>query len=211
MQTTYSQSSRRVALYARVPAGVQNKSIDRQLQELKYFCEQNKIDNYELFVDDSQSGAQAKRPALNRMMQAVENDEIETVAVTEFSRYARSVSHMLKGLEVMRNHGVNFVSLNENVDLNTAMGQVALMFISALAQFEKELLANRIRRGQSAAKSRGKKIGRTPNRKSELIESLLKAGSSYRKISRIAKCSQGSVTAQKRKWLSRKMKENLQK
>ena len=141
------------------------------------------------------------------MMKAVENGEIDTVVVFAFSRYARSVTHMLKGLEVMRSKKTNFLSLTEKLDLNTSLGNVVFVIISAISQLERDLIAERVRNGLAAAKARGAKIGRERKRNSALIESLLDAGLSFRTISRLARCSHGSVSAQKKEWLARKAAE----
>lgn len=193
-----TQNKRRTACYARVSTADQKNGLDAQIRALRIFCEQNKITEWELFDDENQSGTKASRPSLDRMMAAVENGEIENVIVFAFSRYARSVSHMLKGLEIMRKYKTNFISLTEKLDLNTSLGHVVFVIISAIAQLERDLIAERVRNGLAAAKARGKQIGRVRKRNSALIESLLGAGLSYREISRIAKCSHGSVHAQKK-------------
>ena len=118
---------RRTACYARVSTSDQVKGLDSQVRALRIFCEQQNITNWELFADEAISGTKASRPGLDRMMAAVENDEIENVVVFAFSRYARSVTHMLKGLEVMRKHKTNFVSLSEKLDLNTSLGHVVFV------------------------------------------------------------------------------------
>lgn len=201
---TLPSKKRRTACYARVSTADQKNGLDAQIRALRIFCEQNKIEDYELFADENQSGTKASRPGLDRMMKAVESGEIETVVVFAFSRYARSVSHMLKGLEIMRAHKTNFVSLTEKLDLNTSLGHVVFVIISAIAQLERDLIAERVRNGLAAAKARGKRIGRERKRNSALIESLLEAGLSYREIARIARCSHGSVHAQKKEWVARK-------
>lgn len=198
---------RRSALYARVSTADQKNGLDAQIRALRIYCEQNKITDYELFADENQSGTKASRPSLDRMMAAVENGEIENVIVFAFSRFARSVSHMLKGLEVMRKHKTNFISLTEKLDLNTSLGHVVFVIISAIAQLERDLIAERVKNGLAAAKARGKQIGRVRKRNSILIESLLDAGLTYREIARIAKCSHGSVHAQKKEYRARKAKE----
>jgi DNA invertase Pin-like site-specific DNA recombinase len=121
-------------------------------------------------ADENQSGTKASRPGLDRMMKAIEAGEIDTVVVFAFSRYARSVSHMLKGLEVMRSHKTNFVSLSEKLDLNTSLGHVVFVIISAIAQLERDLIAERIKNGLAAAKARGAKIGRARKKRSILRE-----------------------------------------
>ena len=198
---------RRWALYARVSTSDQAKGLDAQIRALRIFCEQNKVEDSELFADENHSGTKASRPGLDRMMKAVEAGEIDTVVVFAFSRFARSVTHMLKGLEVMRSQKTNFVSLSEKLDLNTSLGHVVFVIISAIAQLERDLIAERVRNGLAAAKARGAKIGRVRTRNSALIESLLEAGMSFRSIAIIAKCSHGSVSAQKKEYLARKAAE----
>lgn len=102
----------------------QGRGLDAQVRALRIFCEQNGIGNWELYVDENQSGTKVSRPALDRMMAVVVAGEIDTVVVFAFSRYARSVSHMLKGLETMRANKCGFVSLTEKIDLNTSLGHV---------------------------------------------------------------------------------------
>jgi DNA invertase Pin-like site-specific DNA recombinase len=205
--STALATKRRTALYARVSTADQKNGLEAQIRALTIFCDQNKITEYELFADENVSGTKASRPALDRMMKAVEIGEIETVVVFAFSRYARSVSHMLKGLEVFKKCNTNFVSLTEKLDLNTSLGHVVFVIISAIAQLERDLIAERVRNGLANAKAKGKRIGRERKRNSALIESLLEAGLSFREISRISRCSHGSVSAQKKEWLARKAAE----
>ncbi len=188
---------RRTACYARVSTSDQKNGLEAQLRALRLYCEQNNIVDYEFFADENQSGAKSSRPALDRMMKVVEAGEIDNVVVFAFSRYARSVSHMLKGLEVFKKHGTNFVSLTEKIDLNTSLGNVVFILISAIAQLERDLIAERVRNGLANARAKGRRIGRVKTRNSALIRNLLDAGLSYREISRIAKCSHGSVWAEK--------------
>ncbi len=204
-------TNRRTALYARVSTDQQSNGLDAQIRALRQFCEQNKITNFEIFADENQSGTKASRPALDRMMAAVERGEIENVIVFAFSRYARSVSHMLKGLEVMRKYKTNFVSLSEKLDLNTSLGNVVFIIISAIAQLERDLIAERVRNGLAAARARGKRIGRERKRNSKLIEELLNAGLSYREVAKIAKCSHGSVHSQKVEMKKRLAEEERQR
>ena len=203
-QSIQSQQTkkRRTALYARVSTGNQATGLDAQIRALRIFCEQNKIDEYELYADENQSGTKSSRPALDRMMKAVDDGEIENVIVFAFSRYARSVSHMLRGLEAMRKNNTNFISLSEKLDLNTSLGNVVFVIISAISQLERDLIAERVRNGLAAARARGKKLGRVRKRNDALIHSLLKAGLSFREIARIAKCSHGSVSASKAEYLA---------
>ena len=196
---------RRTAIYARVSTATQESGLESQIRALRLFCEHNKIDDYELFADENQSGTKASRPGLDRMMKAVEAGEVEAVVVFAFSRFARSVSHMLKGLEIFKRYDTNFISLTEKIDLNTSLGQLVFVVLAAVAQLERDLIAERVRNGLANAKAKGVRIGRERKRNSVLIESLLDAGLSYREIARISKCSHGSVHAQKKEYLAKKV------
>lgn len=200
MQTASFQISlnRRVALYARDSLASDHKNgLEVQIRALRSYCEQNKIEHYELFTDQSRSGTKGSRPSLDRMMKAVEDGEIEVVIVFSFSRYAKSASHFLRNLEVLKKFQTNFVSLEELLDLSTTLGQIALTTISAIAQIERDTKVERIKNGQTVSRARGQRLGRARTRNSALIESLLEVGYSYRDISKLVKCSQGSIRTQK--------------
>jgi DNA invertase Pin-like site-specific DNA recombinase len=107
----------------------------------------------------------------------------------------------------MRKHKTNFISLTEKLDLNTSLGNVVFVIISAISQLERDLIAERVRNGLAAAKARGKRIGRERKRNDVLIHSLLDAGMSFRAIAKIAKCSHGSVSASKLEYVAKKAKE----
>jgi DNA invertase Pin-like site-specific DNA recombinase len=77
------------------------------------------------------------------------------------------------------------------------MGMALFTILGALSQLERELIRERVRAGLAAAKQKGKLIGRKKLRDSDLIRKLLKSGLSFRQVSSIAKCSHGSVSAEK--------------
>ena len=124
--------------------------------------------------------------------------------VFSFSRFARSVSHLLKALQKFKDKGVRFHSITEALDTNSPMGMALFTILGALAQLERELIRERVMAGLRNARAKGKILGRVRKRNSVLIESLLDAGLSFREISRVAGCSHGSVSAQKKEWLAKK-------
>jgi DNA invertase Pin-like site-specific DNA recombinase len=87
------------------------------------------------------------------------------------------------------------------IDTNSPMGMALFTILGALSQLERELIRERVRAGLATAKLRGKQIGRKKLRDSILIRSLLKNSLSFRKIAVIAKCSHGSISAEKRDML----------
>lgn len=190
-------SKRKVCLYARVSTNDQATGLESQVRALNEYCRINNITDYELFADEGISGTKNSRPALDRMMKAVRDNEVECVVVYSFSRFARSTTHMLNGLEEMKKVNTNFVSLTEKIDTSSPIGKAMFVIISAIAALERDLIAERVKNGLANARAKGKLIGRKKLRDSDLIRKLLKAGMTYRNIAIIAKCSHGSVHQEK--------------
>jgi len=177
------------------------QTVQSQMHALKEYCFRNKIDNYEMFIDEGISGAVENRPALNRLMEMVERGEVEQLLTFSFSRIARSTSHLLKILQKCKDHNTRLFSITEAIDTNSPMGMALFTILGALSQLERELIRERVRAGLAAARLRGRQIGRKKLRNSILIRSLLKNGMSFRKVAIIAKCSHGSISAEKKDML----------
>lgn len=190
-------NNRKVCLYARVSTQDQATGLESQVRALNEYCRINNITDYELFADEGISGTKSSRPALDRMMKAVRDNEVECVVVYSFSRFARSTTHMLNGLEEMKKVNTNFVSLTEKIDTSSPIGKAMFVIISAIAALERDLIAERVKNGLANARAKGKLIGRKKMRDSYLIRKLLKAGMTYRNIAIISKCSHGSVHQEK--------------
>lgn len=201
-------NQKRVACYARVSTTDQATGMESQVRVLKQYCEQNNIKDVEFFTDEGISGTKSSRPALDRMMTAVETDEISSVVVYSFSRFARSTTHLLNALQIFKKKGVHFVSLTEKIDTNSAVGVAIFSILASISQLERDLIADRVKIGLANARAKGKLIGRKKMRDSDLIRKLLKSGLTYRAISVIAKCSHGSVHQEK---LAMKKEEALLK
>ena len=191
-------SKRKVCLYARVSTNDQATGLESQVRALNDYCRLNNITDYELFADEGISGTKSSRPALDRMMKAVRDNEAECVVVYSFSRFARSTTHMLAGLEEMKKVNTNFVSLTEKIDTSSPIGKAMFVIISAIAALERDLIAERVKNGLANARAKGKLIGRKKMRDSDLIRKLLKSGMTFRAIGLIAKCSHGSIYQEKK-------------
>src|SRR3989344_5197354 len=188
---------KRVAAYLRVSTIEQVGGMESQERVLRQYCEQNGITNVEFFSDRGISGTKSSRPSLDRMMAAVENGEVSTVIVYSFSRFARSTTHLLNALTRFKATGTAFVSLTERIDTNSPVGIAIFSILASISQLERDLIADRVKCGLANARAKGKLIGRKKLRDSDLIRKLLKAGLSYRQCSVIAKCSHGSIHAEK--------------
>ncbi len=188
---------KRTAAYCRVSTLEQSSGMESQVRVIKTYCEQNGITNVEFFCDEGVSGTKSNRPALDRMMAAVEAGEISTCIVYSFSRFARSTTHLLNALTRFKATGTAFVSLTERIDTNSAVGVAIFSILASISQLERDLISDRVKCGLANARAKGRLIGRKKMRDSDLIRKLLKAGMSYRAISSVAFCSHGSVSAER--------------
>ena len=198
----------KICLYARVSTDQQSTGLEAQVRALMEYCRLNNIQGVELFTDENQSGAKASRPALDRMMALVRNNEVDKVICYSLSRLGRSTTHLLKLMDEMNSFSTKFVSLSERLETETPAGRMIFTVLAAVSQLERELIAERVRNGLANARAKGKHIGRIKKRDSHMIRALLKKGLSYRAISDLCSCSHGSVHAEK---VAMKKEEELAK
>lgn len=151
--------TKRVALYARVST-LKGQSTDLQLDALRALCAQRQWTLAAEYVDHGVSGSKTSRPALDRMMQDVHAGKVDVVAVWKFDRFARSQQHLVTALNDFRVRGVEFVSVQEGIDTSTIAGRMVYGVIASMAEFERELIRERVVAGLAAAKRRGRKGGR---------------------------------------------------
>jgi DNA invertase Pin-like site-specific DNA recombinase len=201
--------SKKVALYCRVSTGNQSTGLEAQVRALREYCARNSISDYVIYEDENQSDVKQSRPTLDRMMKDVREGLIEKVIVYSFSRYARSVTHLLRALEEFRKMNVGFVSITESIDTNTPLGAAVFTILGAVAQLERDLIAERVRNGLANARAKGVRIGRLKTRDSDLIRKLRASGMTYRQIATISKCSAGAVSAELRAMKAEKAKAQV--
>jgi DNA invertase Pin-like site-specific DNA recombinase len=152
-----SDSRKTVAIYARVSTLEQNCQV--QLQDLRRFAGQ-RFALYREYIDVGVSGAQRNRPELGLLMKDARKRLFDVVLVWKFDRFARSLKHLIESLDDFSSLGIDFVSYTEGVDTTTPSGQLLFHIVGAVAQFERDLIAERVRAGLAHAKAMGKHIGR---------------------------------------------------
>lgn len=177
----------------RTSTAVQTTGLEAQIRALKTYCQANNIAHFEIYSDEGFSGTRSNRPALDRLISAIESGEVSSVVVYSFSRFARSVTHLLQALQKFDKYEVSFISISENLDTRTSTGRFVFTILAALAALEREILVERVKTGLINAKAKGKRLGRPKKRPDDLIKELLIRGLSYRKIAGIAKCSHWSI------------------
>jgi len=156
-QLKVSSKAETAALYARVSTSEQSCGL--QLDELRRYANQ-RFDQVLEFVDVGVSGTQRRRPQLDALMQGARRRLFDAVVVWKFDRFGRSLKHLLDSLEEFHALGIDFISLTEGIDTTTPTGQLLFGIFGAVAQFERDLIVERVRAGIAHARSLGKQIGR---------------------------------------------------
>ncbi len=151
----------KAALYARVSTLDKGQDVQLQLKDLREYAGARGWEVTE-YADEGQSGAKDRRPALDDLMAAARRRKIDVVAVWRLDRLGRSLKHLLTVLDELHALGVSFVSLHEALDFTTPTGRLMFHLLGAFAQFERDLIRDRVRAGMANAKVKGKHIGRRP-------------------------------------------------
>ena len=111
------------------------------------------------YDDGGYSGGTLERPALKRLMADIEQDRIDCILVYKIDRLSRSLMDFAKLVEVMDAHGVTFVSITQSFNTTTSMGRLTLNILLSLAQYEREIIGERIRDKFAASRARGMWMG----------------------------------------------------
>jgi len=185
-------STLRVALYARV--STTDQSTDSQLLDLRRYVSERSWQSYKEYVDEGISGTKDSRPALNELMNDAKKRKFDVVLVWRFDRFARSTKHLILALEEFKNLGIDFVSYQENIDTSSPLGSAIFTIISAVAQLERDIIAERVKAGLRRARENGKKLGR-PSKKVDRCEirRLRGEGRSLRQIAAELNVSKNTV------------------
>ena len=173
----------KIAIYARVSTRDEDQNPDTQLLPLREWAAGRGTATE--YVDYASAADPKRRTAWAELHTAVRRRQIATVAVLRLDRAFRSMIDMHNTLSEWDARGVVFISLTQPIDTGTATGRLTLNVLGAVAEFERELIAERVREGMERARSEGKQIGR-PERKDIDVPLLIEtkdAGVSWRAIS----------------------------
>src|SRR2546422_5989945 len=182
----------RVAIYARVSTG--DQTCDNQLRDLRDYCRARGWSDVREFIDTGVSGTKERRPALDKMMAEVNARRVDVVVVAAFDRLGRSVRHLVEALELFRHLNVEFISLREQIDTGSPLGQAVFTIIAAIAQLERSLIVERVKAGLRRAKAEGKRLGRQPLQvDSHRLNDVLRRKLSARAAARELGCSTASA------------------
>jgi putative DNA-invertase from lambdoid prophage Rac len=191
----------KVALYVRVST-LLNQDPKNQIEHLRRFSHARDFDLTREYVDIGVSGAKERRPQLDQLVNDARKGLFKIILIVGIDRLARDTRHLLNLINELNHYGVSIISLRENIDFSTPMGQATLTILGAVAQLERELIRERIRASLAAKKIAAAKsgtnwrCGRKPKVNLSLIKQvkeLQEVGKSVREIARLIGISKSTV------------------
>jgi putative DNA-invertase from lambdoid prophage Rac len=182
----------RAGLYARVSTHDQ-QTLPLQIHAMRDFTAKR---NWTIAVQIKEVGSGAAQRELRAtLIAAARRREIDVVLVWRLDRWGRSVADLVSTLQELQHLGVGFVSLTEALDLTTPTGRAMAGLLAVFAEFEREILRERVRAGLAQARQNGKTLGRPRSAAlhSKAVRKLYRAGKSKAEIARQLKIGRTSV------------------
>ncbi len=186
-----------VGLYARVSTKDKEQNPENQLIRLREYCKTRTWDSKE-YVDFA-SGAKKDRPGLKSIMNDL--NQLDGILVLRLDRFGRSLQNLLENLNIIRSNGKFFEAIDQGLKISEKkdpMNDFMLAILGAAAEFERELISERVRDGMARARNENKKIGRPEILEkrgidaSRIIE-LRESGKSIREISQLVGIKRSTV------------------
>jgi DNA invertase Pin-like site-specific DNA recombinase len=181
-----------VGLYARVSTFDQH-TIPLQIRALREYAARR---GWTIAIQVKEVGSGAgQRELREKLVEAARRRDIDVVLVWRLDRWGRSVADLVSTLQELEHLGVGFVSLTEALDLTTPSGRAMAGLLAVFAQFEREILRERVRAGLAHARQNGKRLGRpqTAALQTSQVRKLYRAGISKSEISRRLQIGRTSV------------------
>jgi putative DNA-invertase from lambdoid prophage Rac len=183
-----------LALYARV--STTDQSCDMQLHELRQYVAKRGWQVYAEYVDTGFSGAKASRPQIDKLIADARQRRFDAVLVWKLDRWGRSVAHCVRSIQELVSLDIRFLSASEGIDtgIDNPMSRFMLHLFAAFAEMEREIIRERVRAGQRAAKARGQCLGRPKRifRRDEALR-LRAEGMSWRNVAKTLKIPMSTV------------------
>ncbi len=141
-------------------------SLDAQRESAENFIRSQVLEGWvalpDRYDDGAYSGATLVRPALKKLMEDVEQGKIDAIVIYKLDRLSRSLLDFAKLIETLEKHEVTLVSVTQSINTKDSSGRLLLNILLSYAQFEREVITERIRDKVAASKRRGKWMGGVP-------------------------------------------------
>ena len=185
--------SKKVAIYARV--STDRQTTDSQLHELREFVRRAKWTVYREYTDTGYSGKNTQRPAFTEMLNDARRRQFDLLLVWKLDRLSRSLRDLITTLDELGLLGIDFISYDNQLDTSSPSGKLVFNIIGAVAEFERDIIRERVRAGLANARRKGKKLGRPriPQLIRKKVITLKERGLSNRAIGKDLKIAESTV------------------
>ena len=182
----------KAALYARVSTHDQ-QTLSMQMKAMREYA-QSRGWEVKQEIEETSSGTK-KRQKQEEIIQAAQRREIDVIVVWKLDRWGRSLVDLINGLQDLNALGVGFVSITEALDFTTPSGKAMAGMLAVFAEFERDMLRERVNAGIAHARAKGKPHGRpkTAALKKEQVKELHEEGYNKSRIARELGISRTSV------------------
>jgi putative DNA-invertase from lambdoid prophage Rac len=182
----------KVGIYARVSTHDQ-QTLPLQLKAMRRYVRKR---GWEITQEVEEVGSGAnQRPKREELMKAARRREVDAIVVWKLDRWGRSLPDLIASLAELRDLGVAFISLTEALDFTTPAGRAMIALLSVFAEFERDMIRERVKAGIAQARAEGKPHGRprTASTKAAEVRRLYRKGWNKSRIARELGISRGSV------------------
>jgi DNA invertase Pin-like site-specific DNA recombinase len=184
----------KTALYARVSTADKGQDPKMQLRELREYCQRRGWTITSEYVDVGVSGSKDSRPELNKLMADAKQRRFDAILCWKLDRFGRSLKHLVSALGEFEALGVAFVSLRDSFDLTTPAGRLMFNMVASFAEFERDLIRERVKAGIANRRAKGFRVGRKPvSIDSAKLRALRSEGRTIRDIAMSLGCSRSLV------------------
>jgi DNA invertase Pin-like site-specific DNA recombinase len=157
-------------LYVRISTNDGRQDTKLQENELRMLAAKRGWQLFKVY-EDRESGAKPHRPGLDELWRDCRRGKLDIVAIWSLDRLARSLKQLIESLEEFRRLKVDFVSLRQDgMDTTTSSGRLLFHVVASVAEFERELIRERVVAGMSEARRRGRRIGRPKKKEFSPLE-----------------------------------------
>lgn len=184
----------KVGLYGRTSTSDKGQDIELQLKDLRTYAQAREWKIFDEYKDVGQSGSKERRPELDRLLNDAKKRRIDGILVWKLDRFGRSLKSLVTTLEELKDLGIQFASYTENLDFSTPAGRAMANLIGVFAEFERDLIRERVKAGLQNAKSKGMRLGRRSKIDTELLETVRHMRDRGMSLGQIAKAVRVSKT-----------------
>ena len=184
-----------IAIYARV--STDRQSTESQLNALREYAGKRAWAISKEYIDEGYTGSNTKRPAFTAMMADAKKRKFDVLLVYKLDRLSRSLKDLITTLDDLKSIGIDFISYDNGLDTTTPTGRLIFNVVGAVAEFEKDIIRERVRAGLENAKRKGKRLGRPPvsSRLVDEAKKLRSEGMSFRQIGKRLGIPESTVRA----------------